>query len=78
MCEMYIDWLLLHCPQLGTWPATQACALTGNRTGNSLVRRSMLTPLSYTSQGCIYIYKKYWSFLVVSLHSFDIRVILAL
>ena len=22
-------------PSLGTWPATQACALTGNRTGNS-------------------------------------------
>ena len=24
-------------PPLGTWPATQACALTGNRTGNPLV-----------------------------------------
>ena len=23
-------WLLLACPLLGTWPATQACALTGN------------------------------------------------
>ena len=23
-------WLLLQCPLLGTWPATQACALTGN------------------------------------------------
>ena len=22
------------CPQLGTWPATRACALTGNRTGD--------------------------------------------
>ena len=27
-------WLPLMCPQLGTWPATQACALTGNRTGD--------------------------------------------
>ena len=25
-------WLSLVCPLLGTWPATQACALTGNRT----------------------------------------------
>ena len=23
-------WLPLMCPPLGTWPATQACALTGN------------------------------------------------
>ena len=27
-------WLPLACPQLGTWPTTQACALTGNRTGD--------------------------------------------
>ena len=27
-------WLPLLCPLLGTWPATQACALTGNRTGD--------------------------------------------
>ena len=25
-------WLPLACPQLGTCPATQACALTGNQT----------------------------------------------
>ena len=24
------EWLPLACPLLGTWPATQACALTGN------------------------------------------------
>ena len=36
----------------GTWPAIQACALTGNRTGNPLVRRLVLNPLSHTSQGC--------------------------
>ena len=29
--------LPLTWPPLGTWPATQACALTGNRTGNPLV-----------------------------------------
>ena len=26
-------------PALGTWPATQACALTGNQTADSSVRR---------------------------------------
>ena len=30
-------WLPLMCPLLGTWPTTQACALTGNRTGDPLV-----------------------------------------
>ena len=45
---------LLHAP-LGTWPATQACALTGNRTGDPLVHRPTLNPLSYTSQGINYI-----------------------
>ena len=30
-------WLPLARPLLGTWPATQACALTGNRTGDPLV-----------------------------------------
>ena len=27
MCERYIIWLPLAYPQLGTWPATQACAV---------------------------------------------------
>ena len=30
-------WLPLMWPPLGTWPATQACALTGNWTSGSLV-----------------------------------------
>ena len=29
-CVKYIDRLLLAHPRLGTWPATQAYALTGN------------------------------------------------
>ena len=41
----------LMCPLLRTWPATQAHALTGNRTDNPLVRRPALNPLSHTSQG---------------------------
>ena len=30
-------WLPLARPLLGMWPVTQACALTGNRTGDPLV-----------------------------------------
>ena len=30
-------WLPLAYPPPGTWPETQACALTGNQTGNPLV-----------------------------------------
>ena len=44
-------WLPLTCPALGTWPTTQACALTGNRTSNTLVLRSALNQLSHSSQG---------------------------
>ena len=49
-CERNSSWLLLTCPQLGTWPATQACALTRNLTSNLSVRRLALNSLSYTSQ----------------------------
>ena len=38
-------------PLLGTWPAIQACALTGNQTSNLLICSPTLSPLSYTSQG---------------------------
>ena len=44
-------WLPLTSPQLGTWPTTEACALTGNWTGNPLVCKPALNPLSHTSQG---------------------------
>ena len=47
----YIVWLTLMRPLLGAWPATQACALSGNRTGDLLVRRPVLNPLSHSSQG---------------------------
>ena len=44
--------LLLSCPQLGTWPTTQACAPTGNWTGDpSFHRLVVLNPLSHTHQG---------------------------
>ena len=54
MCKRDIHWLPLPHPQPGTWPAIQACALTGNRTGNPLIRRRALNPLSHTSQGSIF------------------------
>ena len=43
-------WLPLAHPQLEPRPATQACALTGNRTSDLLVRRPALNPPSHTSQ----------------------------
>ena len=43
-------WLPLSRPLLGTWPATQVCALTGNQTSDPLVHRPVLNPLSHTSQ----------------------------
>ena len=42
-------WLPLMCPSLGTFPATKACALTGNQTGDPLVHRPALNTLSHTS-----------------------------
>ena len=44
-------WLPLTHTQLRTWPTTQACALTGNQTGDPLVHRPALIPLNHTSQG---------------------------
>ena len=35
-------WFPLLCPLLGTWPETQACALTGNWTSDPLVCRLVL------------------------------------
>ena len=54
-------WLPLVHPLLGIWPATQAWSLTGNPTGNPLVRRPALNPLSASriSQGWFMIFKKY-------------------
>ena len=40
-------WLPVVCPLLGTWPTTQARALTGNQTGDPLVCRPVPNPLSH-------------------------------
>ena len=48
--ERHINvWLPLTCSLPGTWPATQACALTG--TSDPLVHRPAFNPLSRTSSG---------------------------
>ena len=39
-------WLPLPRPLLEAWPATQACALTENQTGDALVHRPVLNPLA--------------------------------
>ena len=44
-------WLPVSCSLLGTWSATQACALTGNQTSDLLIHRPALSPLSHTGQG---------------------------
>ena len=49
---------LSHAPYWGTWPETQACALAGNRTGDPLVCRPALNPLSYTNQGHLLIFRE--------------------
>ena len=46
-------WLPLKCPLLRTWPTTQACALPGKQTSDTLVHRPVLNPLSHTSQGIL-------------------------
>ena len=46
-----INWLPLTRPQLGTWPATQACALTGIYPVTFWFSGQGLNPLSHTGQG---------------------------
>ena len=47
-------WLSLSHPPLGTWPATQACDLTGNQTGNPLACRPALNPLSHPARALLH------------------------
>ena len=54
MCERDIDRSVAsHMPHLGTWPATQTCALSGNQTSDLWIYRLVLSPLSHTSQGSV-------------------------
>ena len=49
--ERNINWWPLTRPLLGTWPATQARALTGNEPVTLRVAGWQLHPLSHPSQG---------------------------
>ena len=53
--------LPLTCPQPGTRPASQACALTWNRTCDLLVYGKMPNPPSHTGQGCSTVVPRYSS-----------------
>ena len=50
MRETNITWLPITFPQSGTWPATQACALTGNQTYDLLLFRTMPNVLSHPGE----------------------------
>ena len=43
----------------GSGPKTKACALTGNQTGDPLVRRPALNPVSYTTRAKIFFRKSF-------------------
>ena len=49
-------WFPLILPQIGPWLGTQACVLIGNRTSDPLVLRLAHNPLTYTSQGHMYMH----------------------
>ena len=59
MCKRNINQLSLMHPYVGTWPATQASALTRNRTGDLLVHKTMPNPLGHTGQGITSIFQYY-------------------
>ena len=67
-------WLPLTCPWLETWPRTQECALTGNRTSDPLVFRMAPNPLSHTNQGekLIFSGKISWSIVIMKSWSWKI------
>ena len=57
-------------PYLGTWPTTQACALTRNRTSDPLVCRLAPNLLSHTSQGALFFYKGLYMHIISPLLKF--------
>ena len=50
-------WLPLVCPQSGTWPTAQACALDWESNQWPFGHRQTLNPLSHTSQGFFFIFR---------------------
>ena len=72
--EGNISRLPLAHPHLGTWPATQACALAGNQTGNLSVHRAALNPLNHTSQGYFRLFKVHITTLSISLGAWNFSI----
>ena len=66
MCERSMDGLPPARPQLGTWPSTQACALTGNQNNDLSVCRPALTPLSHTTRAKFIFSYMFKDFVVLS------------
>ena len=56
--ERNIHQLPLACPQPGTWPKTQRCALTRNQISDLSIHRPALNPLNHTSRGYQFISNK--------------------
>ena len=55
-----IDQLPLAYARTGTWPATQACAPTGNQIHDLSVCGTRLNPLNHTSQGDTFEERALW------------------
>lgn len=56
-------WVASRMPELGTWPTSLACALTGNQMCSLFVHSPVLTPLNHTSQGKIYFLNGYKTYI---------------
>ena len=67
-------WLPLACPLLMTWPATQACTLTRNRSCDPLVCKTVLSPLSHTGQGLPLFYYKIFYYKIISMSFCNITI----
>ena len=66
MCERNIGQLPLARPQLGTWPAIQLCALTGNQTSDLSVCGHNARPTGPHQSGLKLLLKKCLSEILIS------------
>ena len=57
--------------QLGTWSATQTCALTGSQRGKHSVHRRALSPVSHTSQGSLHVLSHLILYTVSEVHAIN-------
>ena len=76
MCERNINWLPFTCPQLGTWPTTQACALTQNQTNLQDAAQPTEPHHSKQDGSCCLIYSSTLCLLIGSFNSLTFTVII--